>query len=621
MLKKFFTTAVALLLAATVSAAGVSAKASGKGASVKEVSPGVWQLTVTPGKGWPQIQFYGKNTAWGKGKVSMTIKVLEPAGRLPGISISSEGPRTALRSSYIQNLLKINEKVVISATQQGDKAPRCVSLSVKNPDKKMVLEISDVIFEDADTAAVPVVQKSSDSKVQPLRARVKPLPPVMFKGKPFFPLGAYDTFKYNEAGKFGSIDPDFVAAGGNLTDLGIIYMPEHLAGSEAYKRCYRLEGQEQFFAALEKMKDDPLWKDVAILVGLGASVMYDDSQIGKKGGHNAMFVPAKGEKLEIRKQVLADAVKKLSKYPNVMGYTTDEPENFAWPYYNKYHQDGWKKEKDVDLARKIIEWTSWTTPIIRENHPSAQLVPIIGWWTTYEHTSPLYDVIIANSYPAKKHGMKEFEANLFEVIYDTGKMVEAARKNNKTAIIMPCMYDMRADRIPMTLNEQLYIMFAPLTRGAMGIHGWRLQRCSDGYRKFVVYPTMKEVHKLKDYFLGEWCDEYVKSDHDTASVDYLKKFQERIREISGMEDETKYVVKDAVPDTSYCLRRRADGSYLFLCVNNMRTPLEVTYTFALEKYPRFMIDNINRNNKVWFKGNQVKVQFPPFGVHAYIFKP
>ena len=74
MLKKLFTTAFALLLAATVSAAGVSAKASGKGASVKEVSPGVWQLTVTPGKGWPQIQFYGKSTAWGKGKVSMTIK-------------------------------------------------------------------------------------------------------------------------------------------------------------------------------------------------------------------------------------------------------------------------------------------------------------------------------------------------------------------------------------------------------------------------------------------------------------------------------------------------------------------------------------------------------------------
>ena len=101
---------------------------------------------------------------------------------------------------------------------------------------------------------------------------------------------------------------------------------------------------------------------------------------------------------------------------------------------------------------------------------------------------------------------------------------------------------------------------------------------------------------------------------------YLKQFQERIREISGLEDETKYAVKDAVPDVSYCLRRRADGSYLFLCVNNMRTPVEATFTFALEKYPRFMTDNINRNDRAWFNGNQVKVKFAPFGVHAYIFK-
>ena len=410
MLKKLFSAIAVLLFAGAVSAGSITAKAS-KNASIKEVKPGVWQLTVTPCKGWAQAQFAKKTAAWGNGKVSMTIKVLEPAGRLPGITLSSEGPRTAMDSAYIQNQLQHNAKVVISAAQKGSQAPRYVSLSVKNPDKKVVLEISEVNFGDAAAPAASAVKKSANGKVQPLRPRVKPLPPVMFKGKPFFPLGAYDTFKYNEAGKFGSIDPDFVAAGGNLTDLGIIYMPEHLAGSEAYKRCYRLEGQEQFFAALEKMKDDPLWKDVAILVGLGASVMYDDSQIGKKGGHNAMFVPAKGEALEIRKKVLTDAVKKLSKYPNVFGYTTDEPENFAWTYYNKYHRDEWEKYKDVGLARKIIEWTSWTTPIIRQHHPSAQLVPIIGWWTTYEHTSPLYDVIIANSYPAKKHGMKEFEAN------------------------------------------------------------------------------------------------------------------------------------------------------------------------------------------------------------------
>ena len=173
----------------------------------------------------------------------------------------------------------------------------------------------------------------------------------------------------------------------------------------------------------------------------------------------------------------------------------------------------------------------------------------------------------------------------------------------------------------MTLPEQLYLMFAPIARGAMGIHGWRLQRCSDGYRKFVIYPAMKEVHKLKEFFLGEWLDEYVKSDRDTASVDYLKQFQERVREITGLEDEAKYVVKDAVPDVTYCLRRHPDGRYLLLCVNNMRTPVEATFTLGLPKTPRIMVDNINRNDKVWFKGNQAKVKFAPFGVHAYIFQP
>ena len=623
MFGKIFSMGAALLAAVCiVNGAEVTARASGKNASVRELSPGVWQLEVAPGKGWFQIQFAQKAAQWGGGKATMTVKVVEPAGKLPGITLSSEGPRNAIAEGYVQNILKHGAKVVVSTPHKGDTAPRYITLSVKNPETPVKLEISEVDLAAglAAGAAAQTPAKTTE-KGTVMRPRQAPLPPVMFKGKPFFPLGAYDTFQYNEAGKFGSIDPDFVVAGGNLTDLGIIYLPENLAGSEAYKRCYRLEGQEQFLAALEKNKDNPLWKDVAILIGLGANVMYDDSRIGAKGGHNAMFVPARGEALEIRKKVLAETCRKLAQYPNVLGYTTDEPENFAWKYYEKNCQEGWKKEKDVDLARRIIEWTGWTTPVIRENHPGAQLVPIIGWWTTYEHTSPLYDVIIANYYPSKKLGMKEFESDLYAIVYDSGKMVEAARKHGKTAIMMPCMYDLRADRVPMTLPEQLYLMFAPIARGAMGIHGWRLQRCSDGYRKFVIYPAMKEVHKLKEFFLGEWLDEYVKSDRDTASVEYLKQFQERVREITGLEDEAKYVVKDAVPDVTYCLRRHPDGRYLLLCVNNMRTPVEATFTFGLPKLPRFMVDNINRNDKVWFKGNQATVKFAPFGVHAYIFQP
>ena len=69
MLKKIFSAGAALLAAACiVNGAEVTARASGKNASVRELSPGVWQLEVAPGKGWFQIQFAQKVSGWGGGK-------------------------------------------------------------------------------------------------------------------------------------------------------------------------------------------------------------------------------------------------------------------------------------------------------------------------------------------------------------------------------------------------------------------------------------------------------------------------------------------------------------------------------------------------------------------------
>ena len=60
MLKKLFSAIAVLLFAGAVSAGSITAKAS-KNASIQEVKPGVWQLTVTPCKGWAQAQFAQKD--------------------------------------------------------------------------------------------------------------------------------------------------------------------------------------------------------------------------------------------------------------------------------------------------------------------------------------------------------------------------------------------------------------------------------------------------------------------------------------------------------------------------------------------------------------------------------
>ena len=81
-------------------------------------------------------------------------------------------------------------------------------------------------------------------------------------------------------------------------------------------------------------------------------------------------------------------------------------------------------------------------------------------------------------------------------------------------------------------------------------------------------------------------------------------------------------VEDVVPDVTYCLRKHPDGSYLLLAVNNQREPLKVKFLIDLPRLPRTMVDNINKSDVVWLKGNnKVTISFKPFGVHAYIFRP
>ena len=610
-MKKFLLCTAALFSVMAV-IAGSAFTASGN-CKVEPLANGC-KFTAQPGKGWPQVRIaVPGNTVWEGGRVEMSIRRLAPAGKFPGaMTIGAMGKVKTLKAGYVHDSVKFDQAVTFKFETLGAAAPKEIYVALKNPTAETVLEITDVKFisgkKKADTAAG--------------KKRLAPVPPVMFKGKPFFPLGAYDMFKVGESGKFGSLDERFVEAGGNFCDFGAVYLPPEYTAVAGYKKAYQTHGQPTIFAALDKMKNDPRFKDIALLIGLSGNVMLDDSETQIFGMHGYLK-PATGEKLALRKKVLAEAAAKLASYPNVIGYTMDEPENTVWKYYDKTYKKDWEKRKDKGLCEYMISWLNWTQEVIKKNHPGAQMMPIIAWSPSYEYTSEMYDVLIGNSYPHKLEGKKEFEPDLYRVNYDAAQQVAAVRAagKGKSVIFMPPMYDLRKGHIGYTVKEQLYVMFAPITRGVMGIHGWRLQRCTDQYRKFVIYPAMKEVHKLKEYFLGEWYDELVTSDRDTASVDYLKMFKNRVREVSETEDGVMVEVKDAVPDVSYCLRKHPDGSYLLLAVNNMRTPVTANFNLNLPKLPRFMIDNINQSCKVWIKDKKAQVQFEPFEVHAFILRP
>ena len=596
-----------LALAASVFAAAPNFTTSG-GAKAAETAPGIYRVEFPAGKGWPQIRFAMPRGKWQGGTVSFAVKQLEPSsGKLPGgLKFGANTPRDAVKADYLA--LKPGESVRFRFDCLGDKAPAELYFAANSPAAPAVVEIT------APVCAFPA--KSTAKK------RLEPIPPILFKGKPFFPLSAFDSFPVDKPEpEFGTMDPALLAAGCNFVEIGQLHLPPEQT-TEVYREVYGIRGQPMIFATLDRIRDDPAWRDVAILVALGANLMFDESE-AERVGMNNMLKPATGEKLALRKKVLAEAAAKLATYPNVIGYTMDEPENCVWRYYDAKYKAEWEKTSDEGLVRRMLGWILWTRDVIRENHPGALMMPCIAWTPSYQFSAPLYDVLIADEYPAKREGQKEFEADLFNVNYDAACQVAAVRAagGGRSAIYAPPMYDRRKGFVGYTYKEQLYVLFAPITRGVMGIEGWRLKRCSDEYRKFVLYPSMKEVHNLKEYFLGEWYDELVTSDHDTAGVDYLRKFKSRVREVEGLEDGELVSVKDAVPDVSYCLRKHPDGSYLLLAVNNMRTPVTVNFTLDLPKPPKVMVDNINKSDKVYWKGNRAKVNFGPFGVHAYIFRP
>ena len=391
-MKKFLSAAFAACVVWGLSATEFAVKAYGN-AKVETTAPGVYKFTAQPGKGWPQVRFgVPKGTVWKNAEIAMTVKKLSPAGKITcGVLLGTvKSDNNAIKGGYIQGMIPPDKAVNLKFPALGDKTPAELRFSLKNPTAEMVFEISNIKFITAETPTATVKPKK--------KARVKPIPPVMFKGKPFFPLGAYDMFEVGKSGQFGTLDERFIEAGGNFSDFGAVYMPPEHTTLPGYKKAYSTHGQPAIFAALDKMKNDPRFKDVALLINLSANVLLDDSE-AKVYGMHGMLKPAAGEKLALRKKVLAEAAKKLSTYPNVIGYTMDEPENTVWQYYNKHLKHDWEKRQDKGLCEYMVSWLNWTQDTIKKHHPEAQMMPIIAWEPSYSNTTAMYDVLIANTYP------------------------------------------------------------------------------------------------------------------------------------------------------------------------------------------------------------------------------
>ena len=275
----------------------------------------------------------------------------------------------------------------------------------------------------------------------------------------------------------------------------------------------------------------------------------------------------------------------------------------------------------VNVAPDLLEGASAVFDTLKAGDPDAYVMPIVAWWTTYRDMAPLYDVNVPNHYPTL-HKDAPLQGPLYEVVMDAALAADAARATRRVGFVyMPGIFDTMPGRWrAATLRELRYLCFAPITQGALGVLPWRLGYCSMTYRRAVVYPVLREVSRLRPWFLGEWCDQKLISDRDTATADYLRKLPRRVRLVEG-EEKTEKIETDSVPDCSHCLRRRPDNTFLLLAVNNRKEPLQVTFTLRdIPDVPDTALDQIEYA-RVPIANGQIKDTLEPFAVRAYLIRP
>ncbi|MEA3403682.1 MAG: hypothetical protein U9R79_20735 [Armatimonadota bacterium] len=411
------------------------------------------------------------------------------------------------------------------------------------------------------------------------------IPPLIYQGRPFFPLGTYDLPREEDV-------EEFVEAGGNC-----VIVP-----------CFRESEPPQ--QRLADLREKARW---GAEHGV-AMVYYPLIDFFSRVGEQA--IPTRPEEIPPKIELIEEMLSVTADHPNTLGYWTfDEPENQTWEAYKQ-----WEERRDVGLAQWLAEGMGWTYEAFKQRDPDAYVMPTIAWWTTYEGLAPLYDVNVPNTYQEGEE--------IYQVVYDALRAADAIRATDaRSFVFMPAVYD-TAEWPNHSRPEMRYSFIAPVTRGAMGILGWRLGRASMPYRRAVIYPVMREVRRLMPWLLGEWHDEKVTSDRDTATADYLKELPERVRLVPGEEEAGLVeVAEDAVPDCSHCLRRAPDNTWLLIAASNRREPMEVTFTLdGIEGLPEIALEMIDWREVAVTAGPSPEVgtitdRFEPFVVRAYRIVP
>ncbi|MBD3293279.1 MAG: hypothetical protein GF393_10165, partial [Armatimonadia bacterium] len=306
------------------------------------------------------------------------------------------------------------------------------------------------------------------------------IPPLVYQGRPFIPLGTYDRPREHDT-------DDWLEAGGNC-----VIIPTF---SEA------LPSEER----LAQVAADAEWgaEHGVAMVYFPRIDMFSDWEGEGQTVTRPEEIPPKVALLNEMMTVTAD-------HPNTLGYWTfDEPENHVYRAYGQ-----WEERKDQGLAEWMAEGLRWTYETLKQSDPDAYVMPTIAWWTTYEGLAPIYDVNVPNTYAGGD--------DRFTVVYDCALAADAIRATDAHSFVfMPPCYD-SPDWPLHSIPEMRYSYIAPFTQGAMGILAWRLGRASEAYRQAVIYPVMSEVKRLLPWLHGEWHDDLVTSDHDTATAEYLK---------------------------------------------------------------------------------------------------
>lgn len=405
-------------------------------------------------------------------------------------------------------------------------------------------------------------QKASETLVTGgIEADHSQLRPLIHKGKPFFPIGAYGRPRLQ--------NDEFV--------------PFHILRQQGWNTV--LWHSQENKAKDKKYLTEAEANNFAVIFAIGNYV--------REQSQNKVY----------------QYVNNIKESPALLGYYIfDEPENFY----------GQKMEyKTFELAKLLlgqktfeilesftIEKIGWVRPAIRQldsNHHH-YIFMCIAWPQMYQKLQPLCDINLPNEY-VTNNTKYEFQGNPAGIVYDARVAAEAAfEAGGQGFCYTPGAVNLHWKnskfRSP-TLNEFRYSAFAPITQGAMGIIIWAGYRCKTPYTEQVVFPVTRQLSFLTPFFIGKWMNEKLTCEPSGFTNKNLKKLR--------------------VPAVSGCLRKSDDGRLLLLAVNNTAKNISASFHLDISYVPESAKDYITGeesriNNKVIHK------TLSPCGVAAFIIE-